>query len=177
MRAGDSHRPGALVCASVVVLSACFPEPATTRDTSGVDTMAPAPAPVIVQRPDSLAVELIVAPQVRAGDAVPMTMRVRNRSGQPHHLYLRGRSPTLDVVITRATGDTVWQRLKDEIIPAILAVRTLGPGEELEVEARWDQRTQGGAAVAAGEYVVRAELLTDGEPLATAPVALRIVER
>lgn len=175
--AGAITRPGALVFCLVATLSGCEPVPAATREptnTSGIGGATTSATPVTRQARDDLELELALPPAVRAGVAVPITMRVRNRGADPRDLYLLGREPTLDVIITRANGDTVWQRLKGEVLPALLAVRTLAPGERLEVEARWDQRTQAGAAATPGAYVARGLLLTDGAPLAAGPTAFRI---
>lgn len=178
VRAGAAIRPGALFCAVLASLAGCRPEPAATRDTTSasaaISPAAPA-APVSEPRADSLALALIVPSQVRAGETVPIAMRVRNEGAQPRDLYLRGRTPTLDVLIMRASGDTVWRRLQDEVIPAILAVRTLGPGEELAIDVTWDQRLPGGAAAAPGDYLARGLLLTDDVPLTTAPVSFRVL--
>jgi hypothetical protein len=71
----------------------------------------------------------------------------------------------------------VWRRLAGEVIPAVVQLRTLAPGEVLELRAEWDGRPARGAP-APGDYWVRGLLLTDGpEPLATPAAGLRIVTR
>ena len=124
--------------------------------------------------PDSLLLRLIVPGEVRAGRRVPLTLTIENRGTRPLDLYLRGRGITVDVEVARAGGEVVWRRLEGEIIPAILHLRTLAPGERLEVEVEWDQRTAGGAPVAPGAYLARALLLVEGDPWATEWVAFRI---
>jgi hypothetical protein len=108
---------------------------------------------------------------------LPFTLRVRNQTERTLDLYLRGRTVTFDVIVARAGGDVVWRRLEDEIIPAIVHLRVLKPGERIEVAVTWDQRTRGGGSVAPGEYTARALLLVEGDPLETAPVRFEIVER
>lgn len=180
-RAGAYRRPGAFCFLLVAVLPACgvdAPDPRRAADSPVPASASPSGSPSVTQQGgDSLALELVVPPEVRAGEVVPLTMRVRNVSARPRDLYLRGRSPTLDVIITTPNGDTLWHRLRDEVIPAILGLRALGPGEELEIEARWDQRTEDGMAAAPGEYQARGVLLTDGDPLVTALVSFRIRAR
>lgn len=132
---------------------------------------------VTAQGRDSVEVEFVVPPQVRVGDPMALVLRVRNGGAQPLDLYLRGRTPTLDVIVSRPNGDTVWRRLEGEVIPAILGIRTLSPGGQLEVEARWDQRTQAGTAAAPGDYLAQGFLLTDGAPLDAGPVPFRVVAR
>jgi hypothetical protein len=131
---------------------------------------------VTAPQADSLSLELRVPAEVLAGESLSITMRVRNTGGRAIDLALMGRSPTLDVIVARATGDTVWQRLAGEVVPAILSLRTLAAGEQLEVSVAWDQRTPAGPA-GPGEYMMRGLLLTDAAPLATGPVPFRIVAR
>lgn len=125
--------------------------------------------------PDSLRVELLLQPRVRAGEPVRIVLRAENVAQHAVDLYLRGRTPTLDVVIARADGGVAWRRLEGEIIPAIVSLRALRPGERLEVEATWGQRTNDGRAVEPGDYVVEGSLLTEGEPLRAPPRSLAIL--
>lgn len=135
------------------------PVTSTTRDTA-----------------DSLSIGLVVPPEVRRGDVVDVAFRMQNTGTRPIELYLRGRSITVDIVITRGQ-DTVWHRLADEAIPAIIQLRALAPGEVIEVYAPWNQQSGSGGRAAAGDYAVRGMLLTEGRALETAPVPLRIVDR
>ncbi|HEX9631388.1 MAG TPA: BsuPI-related putative proteinase inhibitor [Gemmatimonadales bacterium] len=124
--------------------------------------------------PDSVFLRLIVPGEVRAGQPVPLGLRIEHRGTRPLDLYLRGRAITVDIEVARADGEVVWRRLEGQIIPAILHIRTLAPGERLEVDVEWDQRTTGGAPVAPGAYVARALLLAEGDPWATEWVGFRI---
>jgi len=55
-------------------------------------------------------------------------------------------------------------------------VRTLAPGETIELKDTWNQTTRTGARAGPGEYLVTGELLTDSpRPLVTASVPLRIL--
>ena len=103
-----------------------------------------------------------------------ITLTVENQTPRALDLYLRGRDPTFDVIITRADGAVVWQRLEDAIIPAIVSLRTLASAERLELATVWDQRTREGDATDAGEYTARALLLVEGDPLEAGPVRFRI---
>ena len=40
-----------------------------------------------------------------------ITLRVRNPGDHAIDVYMRGRSPTFDVIISREDGATVWRRL------------------------------------------------------------------
>lgn len=126
---------------------------------------------------DSLQLELAVPVRVRAGASIPFTLRLRNRTERPLDVYLRGRTATFDVVVTRVGGDVVWRRLEDEIIPAIVHLRVLKPGEHVELVAAWDQRTRDGSSLAPGQYSARALLLVEGDPLEAPPARFEIVER
>lgn len=123
---------------------------------------------------DSIHLELLLEPRARAGEPVRLRLRAANVTQHAVDLYLRGRVPTFDIVVRRGDGVVVWRRLEGEIIPAIVQLRALRPGERLELEASWDQRTNAGEAVAPGDYVVEASLLTEGEPLRAPPSSLVI---
>jgi len=72
----------------------------------------------------------------------------------------------------------VWQRLKDEIIPAIVQLKTLRPGEVLELTHEWDQLGNDGEPVGPGTYIVRGVVLTDDSaPLETPSASLQIQPR
>jgi len=134
------------------------------------------PAERVVTSPaDSLDFRLDLPTDVRAGDTVPIVLRLENRTARPLELYLRGRTIAFDVIVAREGGQVVWQRLEGEIVPAILQLRVLARGEVLELRTAWDQRTRAGRPAVAGRYVVRGMLLTDGPAaLESAPATLRI---
>jgi Intracellular proteinase inhibitor len=150
--------------------SACHASPAR-----GAAAAADGGVAVADAGPDSLRLELVAPARVRAGEAVPIRLRARNVTEKPLDLYLRGRSPTLDVIVARPSGDVVWRRLEGEIIPAIVHLRPLAPGEQLEIAASWNQRTNAGRPVDPGEYVVTGLLLVEGEPLRAPSRPLSIV--
>lgn len=155
--------------ALAVLALAARPDPAATRGVA-------APPAVMQAAPESLSLELMLPPRVRAGKPVTITLRVRNQTERTLDLYLRGRTITFDVVVARPGGEVVWRRLENEIIPAIVHLRTLAPAERLEVETVWDQRTKQGRRVEPGEYTARGLLLVEGDPLETPLAPFRIVE-
>lgn len=126
--------------------------------------------------PESLSLELVLPPRVRAGEPVPITLRVRNKTERTLDLYLRGRTTTFDVIVARPDGDVVWQRLEDEIIPAIVHLRPLAPAEQFELETVWDQRTRDERRVEPGGYTARGLLLVEGDALETPLAPFRIGE-
>lgn len=103
-----------------------------------------------------------------------ISLTIENDTARTIDLYLRGRSPTFDVIVTRADGEIVWHRLETEIIPAIVSLRTLASAERLELGAVWDQQTNRGSAAQVGEYTARGILLLEGESEETKPVSFRI---
>jgi hypothetical protein len=107
-------------------------------------------------------VTLDVPGSVKTGAVVPIKLRVRNATSSPLDLYLRGRDVTFDIAIADSAGDAVWSRLTGEPIQAILQLRTLAPGEVLELSHDWDQKSQRGNQVPPGRYTVRGSVLTDG---------------
>ena len=136
----------------------------------------PVPRALMTAQPDSLQLELVAQARVRAGQSVRFTLRIRNQTAEAVDLYLRGRTPTFDLVVQRVTGEVVWRRLEDEIIPAIVHLRVLKPDERLDLTTTWDQRTRAGSLVAAGNYTARALLLVEGEALEAPPVRFDISE-
>lgn len=123
-------------------------------------------------------VTIDVPRSVTAGAPVPIKLRVRNATDAPLDLYLRGRDATFDIAITDSAGDAVWSRLEGEPVQAILQLRTLAPGETLELSHDWDQKSQRGIPVMPGRYTVRGTVLTDGTTtLDSPPVELEITPR
>lgn len=123
---------------------------------------------------DSLRLWLDAPAEVRAGEPVPITLRAENITERSLDLYLTGRTIAFDLTVTDEDGAVVWRRLEDEVIPAILRLETLEPGETLELEDTWEQRSNDGEPVAPGAYTVRGEILTEEEPLVTPEAPLRI---
>ncbi len=119
-------------------------------------------------------VEVLVPSSVKPGNPVPMTLRVTNTADRPITLYLQGRPIGFDLIIQRRGGEVVWRRLQGAVVSAILQVRTLGPGEVLDLKETWKQKSNAGERVEPGDYTVSGSVLTDKEPLHTAPAALRI---
>ncbi len=127
---------------------------------------------------DSPTVELDLPREVRAGDAVPMTLRVTNTADRPLTLRLRGRPIAFDLVVRREDGTIVWRKLEGAMIAMVLQLRTLAPGETLELEDAWRQQAADGSQVGPGDYAVTGALLTDSHtPLESAPASLRIRAR
>jgi hypothetical protein len=115
---------------------------------------------------------------VPLGEPVPVTLRLTNSSDRPHDLHLQGRVIAFDIVVTRPDGAVVWRRLAGATLLGILQLRTLAPGEELQLTDAWDQRANDGTAAEAGRYVVHGELPTDEPaPMRTDPVPMIIAPR
>lgn len=165
--------------ASALIAGACAGPPARAADTTGAADTTPGRTRMTADSlADSLRVVLTIPGEVPLGDSVPLALEVRNVGRAPLTLYLRGREPVFDAVVMRASGDTVWHRLADQVIPAIVQTRTLAAGEALTLRDTWTQRTTRGEPVGAGSYVVRATVLTDApDGLPAPPASLRIVRR
>ncbi len=114
-------------------------------------------------------VTLVLPDSAAVGTVIPIELRVKNETSAPLDLYLRGREITFDVTIVDSSGDAVWRRLEGEVVPAILQLRTLAPGEVLRLTAAWDQRSRRGTQVPPGHYSVRGAVLTDGERTLESP--------
>ena len=124
--------------------------------------------------PDSLRLELDVPTEARVGSVVSIALRVRNVGDRPIDLYLRGRTVAFDVIVRRDSGEVVWRRLENAIIPAILRIETLAPNATLELRADWSLATTTGATVTPGTYAVQGVLLTEDAELRTVPVSLHV---
>ena len=132
-------------------------------------------SPVTRERADdSLHVLLDFPAEVRTGRPVPFAITLDNVSGRDLTLYLTGRPTAFDIDVRDAAGTTVWRRLADATLTMTLRVETLQPGGRLAFSDRWDQRDPAGRAVPPGAYSVRAEVLTEGAPLASATRPLMI---
>ena len=156
-----------------LLLAAC----GDAGDTEPVDTFAAqveARAGVPFAQ-EGAVVSLDVPDTAKAGSPVPIRIRVKNESAAPLDLYLRGRDVTFDITVADSTGDPVWRKLEGEVTQAILQLKTLAPGEVMELSHTWDQKSQRGSPVPPGSYTVRGSVLTDGRTtLEPPPAVLRI---
>jgi hypothetical protein len=124
----------------------------------------------------SMTLQIVLRDTVRSGEAVPITLRLTNTSRKPATVYLQGRPVAFDIIVSRHDGEVVWRRLEGAVVPAVLQVRTLGPGEVLEFNDSWSQRNNQGKPVRPGEYLVAGVLPTDPPAeLRTKTVPLRIL--
>ena len=123
---------------------------------------------------DSFRLDLEVPVEARVGSAVRITLRVENLGDQPIDLYLRGRTIAFDVIVRRDSGEIVWRRLENAIIPAVLRIETLPPHGMLELHADWGLETTTGASVTPGTYAVQGVLVTEDAELRTVPVSLHV---
>lgn len=126
------------------------------------------------QLPDSVRFAVVAPRSVHLGEPVPVTLRVTNAGTRSVDLYLTGRTITFDIVVAHPDGRVVWRRLEGASAQQILQVKTLAPGETLELKDVWNQRTNAGAPATPGDYIVQGVLPTDARPLKTKPVRLQI---
>ena len=90
-------------------------------------------------------------------------------------LQLLGRTPTADFRISDSRGRLVWSLLRGQTLLGALRLFPLEAGKRLSFRQVWNQRTDTGNPVAAGEYLICGVLLTDDpQGLASAPAPLRI---
>jgi Intracellular proteinase inhibitor len=125
------------------------------------------------RQPDSMRVEIVVPPKVAAGVPVPIAIRIGNTTDRAIELHLQGRTVVFDLTVSR--GDAVvWRRLEGESVTAILQLRTLAPGEVLELKDTWRQEDGTGRPVGPGKYSVTGMVPTDAAPLRVGPVTLTV---
>jgi hypothetical protein len=130
-------------------------------------------AAALGRQPDSMRVEIVVPPRVAMGEPVPIAIRIANTADRPIELHLRGRTTVFDLIVSH--GDSVvWRRLEGEVTPAILQLRSLAPGEVLELKDSWDQRSNAGNPVGPGKYGVTGVVPTDAAPIRAGPASMVI---
>jgi intracellular proteinase inhibitor BsuPI len=123
-----------------------------------------------------MTLHLVLPARVRVGEGVPITLRLTNADRRAASVYLQGRPAAFDIVVTRRDGTPVWRRLEGAVVPAVLQVHSLAPGAVLKFHDNWPQRTNLGAAVEPGDYLVTGVLPTDPPAeLRTRPAPLRIL--
>lgn len=121
-----------------------------------------------------MTVRLTAPPTIAPGQRLPLTLTVSNEIDAAVDLYLRGRTITFDVTVSDADHAIVWRRLEGEIIPGILQIRPLAPRERLVLRTQWDLRSNTGAHVPAGDYVLRGFLLMESANMESEPIPLRV---
>lgn len=144
---------------AILLAAGCDMQPAAVHYSPMADTVA-----VVLEAPE----------RVRAGRPVQFRLRLANTTDRRISLHLQGRDITWDVVVSRPDGTPVWSRLAGATVLGILRLQEMEPGEEIVMIAAWDQRDDEGRPVPRGEYTVLARLPTDGAPLQSAPVVLRL---
>jgi hypothetical protein len=124
------------------------------------------------QRPT---VTLRAPARARSGDGVIFAVHVESRTKTT--VYLRGRRPTAEIVLSR-DGTVVWRSLEGATIPAVVQVVTITPAAPVRIDVRWDGRGRTREPLRPGVYRAHAELLTDlPEPIRSAPIALEVLAR
>jgi len=118
---------------------------------------------------DTLAFRVEPLPATAAGRPVPIILTLTNRATHPMSLAMQGRPPAFDITVARRDGQVVWRRLAGQVVPAILAVRTLAPAETLTFSATWDGRAADGSPSVPGRYVVTGSLPSDPPEVLTTP--------
>jgi len=128
-------------------------------------------------KPDpSVRLELELPEEAGRGVRIPITLRLINRSDRPEDVVLQGRPPAFDVVVTDRQGRLRWRRLEGAVIPAVLQLRTLAPGEAIVFEAEWDRRDASGEELPPGDYTVAGSVPSDPPMVFQAgPKSLRLL--
>lgn len=109
----------------------------------------------------SLRVTLEVPARARLGEPVPLVFHVANAGPAEITLAVQGREATADFAVTDLRGRVIWSLLKGQIVLGSLRLLPFASGKRLTFRHLWRQRSDAGTPVAAGDYLVRAALLTD----------------
>jgi hypothetical protein len=129
-----------------------------------------------VAQQSALRVELVVPAAVRAGEPVPVKIRITNPGDKPVDAYFVGREIAFDIIVRERQGErTIWRRLTGRAVHMVLQVRTFAPGETIELGDTWRQERDGGGVVAPGSYTVEGVVLgQDKQALRTQQRTLEI---
>jgi hypothetical protein len=152
-----------LIIVLLVLASACSIE---KRGAPGTDPTAE----VVVggqSQADSIEVIISSPTYAKLGDAVPIGVVVRNNTDRRIDLHLTGRETVFDIFIERADSSLVWRRLANTAVQQILQLKPLAAGASFTLSDHWRPAEP-------GEFMVRAELPTDGTPLRSDPVRIVI---
>ena len=102
--------------------------------------------------------------RVRLGDSLAVVVRIANTGRAPATLYLRGRDITVDLEVRNDAG-VAWRKLENAVIPALLRLESLAPGQRIELTEHWTPTQR-------GSFTVVAMLLGERDPYVTAPRAV-----
>lgn len=97
--------------------------------------------------------DLVIPSEVRAGERVPLKLKVKNRTDRP--VVLWGGYPLADFIVTKPDGTEVWRWSSGKVFIAIGLQMVLQPGEEKEYEESWQQVDNDCRLVSPGTYLVR----------------------
>lgn len=183
-----SARSFFLLAALAVAISACRREPAPEETGAMADSLAAAvhraeggpelPAAEgagMREYGDTLRFEVDVPQAVVLGAEVPIEVRLTNIGSEPITLTLAEPEAAFDVEVRDEAGEVVWRRLEGQAVARDVQTRVLAPGETLTLRDTWPQRTNAGAPVAEGSYLVMASVAgPQPEPIRTRARLLRI---
>jgi hypothetical protein len=114
--------------------------------------------PVGADVPEPLHLGLEMPPEVAVDQPVRLRLVLENTGDFPIEVGLAASSEAFDIVVETPEGTVVWRRLEGVVIPAVLRLRTLQPGQAIGFVDTWQQTTNDGRAVPTGSYQVRGEL-------------------
>jgi hypothetical protein len=132
----------------------------------------PAPGPSAVPAQDlgttaqgDVSFSLIAPAETPRGAVVLFAVDLQNIASRTIRLGVGGITPTFDVVVQDANGQTVWNFMHGKAVPMILKHLTLAPGEVVELKSEWSQQTNDGGTVPSGVYTVQATMWTENGSL------------
>jgi hypothetical protein len=114
--------------------------------------------PVGAAVPEPLHLGLEMPSQVPLEQPIRLRLVLENNGDFPIEVGLASSPDAFDIVVETPEGTVVWRRLDGVVIPAVLRLRTLQPGQAIGFTDTWLQRTNDGRAVPTGTYQVRGEL-------------------
>lgn len=151
----------------LAVFCACRHEPSAPSPGSNLNTSS--------VRSGSLVLHLETPAEVAVKTSARLKLTLTNTGNEPAQVTLGGR-PAFDFVAV-LNGVQIWRWSNEQAIQQILEMRTLKPGEEIEYEAEWELKDDGGHPVSPGMYVVRGVLNLDPPEKLETSAEMRITPR
>lgn len=116
---------------------------------------------------DTVQVSISAPEAAGVGDAVPITLVVRNNRDRQIELHLTGVDIAYDIVVAGPDSSIIWRRLPEARVEGPPHSKTLAPRAAFILTDFW-------RPPAPGDYVIGASLPTDSIPLRARPVRLSV---
>lgn len=140
---------------------------------AGYSCGAAAPQTSLAAQSGPLTLQLDMPAEVPADRPLPLKLTLANTSTDAVQVTLGGRPP-YDFVVTTENGTEAARWSRNQVIQAILELRTMSAGERVEYNVEW-VAADGRGVLPPGSYVMRGMLNLDPpDKMETAPKRFRV---